>query len=166
MFDRSRFSSCFTLRVLFPTNYSAFVLVHLQREREREWEEKRKRERSFWLHCLPRCCPVSRALIVPILQLLEEGIALIVLGQDVFPENSLPLPLSLCAISTIRFVSNRFLYSVAAFAFVPFCFFTSFPTAYCHFFHISVVIFNGTLPTHCPPPPPPPTTCGKCGNRF
>lgn len=157
----------FTACSFFPQTV-AHSIWFIFRDREREWEEERKRERSFWLHCLPRCCPVSRALIVPILQLLEEGTALIVLGQDVFPENSLSLSLSLCAISTIRFVSNRFLYLVAAFAFVPFCFFAPslrcFPTAYCHFFHISVVIFNGTLPTHCPPPPP--TSCGKCGNRF
>lgn len=132
MFDRSRFSSCFTLRVLFPTNCSAFVLVHLQRERE--WEERKKARDILLLHCLPRCCPVSRALIVPILQLLEEGTALIVLGQDVFPENSLSLSLSLCAISTIRFVSNRFLYLVAAFAFVPFCFFALFSDGLLSFF--------------------------------
>lgn len=160
MFDRSRFSSCFTACPFFPQTVAHSFWFTF---RAREWEEERKRERSFWLHCLPRCCPVSRALIVPILQLLEEGTALIVLGQDVFPENSLSLSLSLCAISTIRFVSNRFLYLVAA-CLCPFL--PSFPTAYCHFFHISVVIFNGTLPTHCPPPPPPSTSCGKCGNRF
>lgn len=64
----------------------------------------------------------------------------------VFLENSL------CAISTIRFVSNRFSFAARL---CPFSFSLFPPSAYCHFFHISVVIFNGTLPTHCPPPPPP-----------
>lgn len=67
-------------------------------------------------HCPPKVflllvSSFALSFIVSILQLLEQA-ALIVLGQEFFsrilPPSSLSLSLSVCAISTIRFVSNRF----------------------------------------------------------